>query len=66
MTTVTISLPDESMLRLKEISGRLNVSMEKLVQASIEDMLARPDEMFQQAVEYILQKNLELYRQLAA
>jgi hypothetical protein len=30
-----------------------------------EDLLTRPDETFKQAVEYVLQKNSDLYRRLA-
>ena len=36
-----------------------------LILLSIEEILARPDEEFQQATEYVLQKNAELYQRLA-
>lgn len=32
---------------------------------SIEQLMTRPEESFQQAADYILQKNAELYRRLA-
>jgi antitoxin FitA len=65
MTTVTISLPDERWQRLQEVAARLGVAPEELVRASIEDLLARPDDDFVRAAEYVLRKNTELYRRLA-
>ncbi len=44
---------------------RLHVAPEELVRVSIEEFLARPEEEFQQALEYVLHKNVELYRRLA-
>jgi hypothetical protein len=53
MTTITITLPDDRLLKLKERATR------------IEELLSRPDEAFQRAVNYVLEKNAELYRRLA-
>jgi len=66
MSTITISLPDERLRALKELSSRLNVSPEELVRVSIEELLTRPEETFKQAVEYVLEKNARLYQRLAA
>jgi hypothetical protein len=65
MTTITVSLPEERLQRLKEVALRFHVPPEELVRVSIEDLLARPEEEFQRVVEYILHKNAELYRLLA-
>jgi hypothetical protein len=65
MTTITITLPDDRLLKLKERATRLSVSPEELVRVSIEELLSRPDEAFQRAVNYVLEKNAELYRRLA-
>ena len=65
MNTITIALPDDYLLRLKEKASHFNVSPEELVRVSIEELLTRPDETFQAAVEYVLKKNAELYRRLA-
>jgi len=65
MTTITISLPDDRLEQLKEIAARLRVAPEELVQASIEELLTRPDKEFRQALKYVLNKNAELYRRLA-
>jgi hypothetical protein len=65
MTNITISLPEDSVLKLREIATRLSVSPEALARASVEELLTRPDETFRAAVGYILKKNAELYRRLA-
>jgi predicted transcriptional regulator len=65
MTTITITLPDDRLLKLQERATHFSVSPEELVRVSIEEMLSRPDEAFQRAVNYVLEKNAELYRRLA-
>ena len=65
MSSITITLSDEHMLRLKEAAERFGVTPEELARVSIEELVARPDEKFEQAAEYVLKKNEELYRRLA-
>jgi predicted transcriptional regulator len=65
MTSITITLPEERLAKLREIAARLNVTPEDLARVSIEELLTRPDETFEQAAEYVLQKNSDLYRRLA-
>ncbi|MEW5958226.1 MAG: CopG family transcriptional regulator [Chloroflexota bacterium] len=65
MTTITIALPDDRLLRLKELAKTLKITPEELVRVSIEELLTRPEEAFQQAVEYVLKKNADLYQRLA-
>jgi len=65
MTTITISLPDDRLQKLKEIATRFSVAPEELVRVSIEELLTRPEEDFRRALEYVLNKNAELYRRLA-
>ena len=65
MSTITIAIPDERMLQLQEAAARLGVSPEDLVRVSVEELLAQPDDKFEQAVNYVLEKNAELYRRLA-
>ena len=65
MTTITVSLPDDRLQKLKEVALRFQIAPEELVRVSIEDLLARPEEEFRRALEYILIKNAELYRRLA-
>ena len=64
MTSLTITLPDDRMLKLQEVATRLRVTPEELARLSIEELLVRPEETFQQAVNYVLGKNAELYRRL--
>jgi len=65
MTTITISLPADHLQKLREVAAQYRVAPEDLVRASIEELLARPEEEFKQALEYVLDKNAELYRRLA-
>jgi predicted transcriptional regulator len=65
MTTITITLPDDRLAKLREIADRFNITPEDLARVSIEELLTRPEESFQQAADYILHKNVELYRRLA-
>jgi hypothetical protein len=65
MTSISVTLPNDRLLKLQEIAARLGVTPEDLVRISIEELLARPDDAFQQAVDYVLNKNAELYRRLA-
>ena len=65
MTTITIDLTDDRLLKLREIANRFGIAPEDLVRVSIEELLSRPDEAFEQAADYVLKKNAELYRRLA-
>jgi len=66
MTTITISLSDDRLQKLKEIAAHFSVAPEELVRVSIEELLTRPEEDFLRALDYVLNKNAELYRRLAA
>lgn len=66
MTTITIELPSERLQKLQEMALRFGVSMEDLIRVSVEDMLTQPEEQFRKAARYVLKKNTELYRRLAA
>ena len=66
MSVLTIHLPEEKKQRLEEKAERLQVSPEALIQASIEELLARSDDAFEQALEKVLEKNQALYRRLAS
>ena len=65
MATMSITLPEDHLLKLREAAVRLGVTPEELVRVSVEELLARPAEEFQQVVDYVLKKNKELYRRLA-
>jgi hypothetical protein len=65
MSTITITLPDDRLLKLKEKAVHFGVTPEELLRVSVEELLARPEQAFQQAVDHVLNKNEELYRRLA-
>ena len=65
MSSITVDLPEEHLSRLREIATRLGVAPEDLARMSIEELLARPEESFERAADYVLKKNAELYRRLA-
>lgn len=65
MSSITINLPEEHLSRLREVAARLGVAPEDLARMSIEELLARPEETFERAADYVLRKNAELYRRLA-
>ena len=65
MHTITITLSDDRLAKLQEIAARLHIAPEELARASVEDLLARPEETCQRAIDYVLKKNAELYRRLA-
>ena len=65
MINITISISDDRMQKLREKASRFQVAPEDLVRASLEDLLALPEDDFRQALEYVLNKNTELYQRLA-
>lgn len=65
MTTFTITLPDERVKKLQEIADRFRVAPEELVRASLEELLTRPLDDFQIALDRVLAKNADLYKRLA-
>jgi len=65
MIVVTVSLSEEQLKKLHEKAQRLRVTPEALLVATLEDLLARPDEDFRRAMEYVVRKNADLYRRLA-
>jgi antitoxin FitA len=65
MEKLLIDLPEKSLAHLREMAALLGISPEELARAGIEDLLVRPEEDFERAVEHVLHKNAELYSRLA-
>ena len=65
MNVITVTLSDARLAQLQELATRFHVSPEELVRVSVEELLAQPDDEFQQVVAAVLEKNTELYRRLA-
>jgi hypothetical protein len=64
MHTLTITLSDDRLAQLQEMAARFGVRPEELIRISVEELLTRPEDAFQRAVQYVLEKNAELYRRL--
>lgn len=65
MVTFTVTLSEERLQRLQNLAGQLNIPMEELLRVSFEELIARPQEDFQKALEYILGTYKDLYKRLA-
>ena len=63
--TLNLELDEQQIQRLQEAARRLNVSVNELAKAAIDDLLAKPETDFEQAASRVLKKNAELYRRLA-
>jgi hypothetical protein len=64
MQTITITLSDDRLAQLQKLAVRFGVQPEDLVRVSVEELSARPEDAFQRAVQYVLEKNADLYRRL--
>jgi hypothetical protein len=60
-----LELDEQQVQRLQDAARRLNVSVNDLAKAAINDLLAKPDDDFDRAATRVLNKNAELYRRLA-
>ncbi len=65
MSKLTIDISEDKIQQLQERAARLHISVEDLVRLSVEDQLNRPDREFEDAVQYVLEKNADLYKRLA-
>jgi len=65
MATLTISLSDEGMRRLEELSKREGLIVEQIVRLSVCDFIGQPDDTFRATAKRVLEKNAELYRRLS-
>ena len=65
MRVLELNLPEPTASKLEEAAERLNVSLEELAMLSLEEKLAKLDDQFRNATDYVLNKNAELYKRLA-
>lgn len=65
MTTLTITISEEQLTQLQALAAQSHLTPEELVQMSIEELLSQSDEKFERVLNYVLQKNSELYHRLA-
>lgn len=65
MQTLEIHLPEQTVSKLREAAERLKISPEELLVLSVEEKLSDLNVQFEQAADYVLTKNAELYKRLA-
>jgi len=65
MSTFSITLEKEQATKLEQLASSLGLSVEDIIQLSINDILTKTDDSFSEAMDYILKKNKELYKRLA-
>jgi len=65
MVTITVTLSEDCLQKLNELAKQFRVAPEELLRVSVEELIARPQADFQKALEYVLEKNKELYKRLA-
>ncbi|MCC6126240.1 MAG: DNA-binding protein [Pirellulales bacterium] len=62
---ITLELPENESIHLADTAQRLGIEPEELAQAALSDFLNQDRKAFLEAVEYVLEKNHELYRRLS-
>jgi len=65
MVTITVTLSEDRLQKLQNLARQFNIPAEELLRVSFEEFIARPQEDFQKALEYVLEKNKEIYKKLA-
>jgi len=63
--TLNVELDEQQAQRLQEAARRLNVSVNDLAKAAINDLLTKPDTDFERAATCMHKKNAQLYKRLA-
>ena len=63
--SLRVDLSPEQTAKLIQMAERLKTTPEDLARVGIEQLFTMSDEDFEQAIQYILKKNGELYRRLA-
>jgi hypothetical protein len=64
MKHITISIPDDRLLKLEKTANNMGVSVEELLLMGVEAVVNQPEDSFKQAIAYVLNKNAELYQRL--
>ena len=65
MVTIKVTLSEDRLQKLTELATRFNISPEELLRISFEELVMRPQDDFQNALEYVLGTYKELYKRLA-
>jgi hypothetical protein len=65
MVTITVTLSEDRLEKLQTLARQFNIPTEELLRVSFEELVARPQEDFQKALEYVLDTYKDLYKRLA-
>ena len=65
MVTITVTLSEDRLQKLQNLAKQFNIPTEELLRVSFEELVARPQDDFQKALEYVLETHKELYKRLA-
>ena len=65
MVTLTITLSEDRLEKLKTLAHQFNIPTEELLRVSFEELVARPQEDFQKALAHVLDTYKDLYKRLA-
>jgi 16S rRNA U516 pseudouridylate synthase RsuA-like enzyme len=65
MVTITVTLSEDRLQKLQNLAKQFNIPTEELLRVSFEELVARPQDDFQKALEYVLETYKELYKRLA-
>ena len=65
MTTISIQLDDDKARALQDKAAKYGLSLDKLVAASIDDLVNQTEPNFKRAMKRVISENQELYRRLA-
>ena len=64
MKTLEIHVPDEMAFRIEQAADQRGISVEQLLQSSVEEKIER-DAQFERVAARVIEKNAELYRRLS-
>ena len=65
MSSITINIPDESYIKLKETANNLKITPEELVKMAVDEIINSSEKDLNNVVDYVLSKNEKLYKRLA-
>ncbi len=65
MATITVEIEESKAVLLRERAAGYGLNPDQFITASIEDLLAKPDPEFDDAMRRVLEKNKDLYNRLA-
>jgi predicted transcriptional regulator len=65
VASITIDLSDSQYQKLERLATAHGIATDVLLKASLEDWLSLQQDDFDNAADYVLAKNAELYRRLA-